>query len=61
RFAFERLMSKLAPLSKKERACLIYTMYGYEQMNNKKNELIILLLNGYFRRVAQIINRTYFK
>ena len=61
RFAFERLMSKLAPLSKKEQASLIYTMYGYEQMNNKMNELYILLLNGYFRRIAQIINRTYFK
>lgn len=61
RFAFERLMSKLSPLSSKERAALLNTMYGYNQLDNKFNELLTMFAYGYFRRIAQIINRTYFK
>lgn len=61
RFAFDRLMHKLSPVSKKEQASLINAMYSYEQMNNQISEIFMLFINGYFRRIAQIINRTYFK
>ena len=61
RFAFERLMGKLAPLSKKEKVRLLYTMYGYHQMNNKLSEIVTLFFGGEFRRIAQIIKRTLLK
>jgi len=58
RFAFERLMNKLHPLTKAEEGRLLYTMYGYHQMNNKPSELMKILYSGYFRRIAQVIKRT---
>ncbi len=61
RYAFERLMTKLSPLGNKERAALLNNMYGYEQIDNKFHEIVTIFFNGYFRKVAQIINRTYFK
>lgn len=61
RFAFERLMSKLAPLSFKEEANLLHVMYGYSQIDNKLFELIKIFCVGHVRRVAQVINRTWFK
>lgn len=61
RFAFERLMSKLEPLSQKEEIQLIYTMYGYQQMNNRLSELKKLFVGGHFRRLAQIAKRSLLK
>lgn len=61
RYAFERLMTKLAPLSFSEKAQLLNTMYGYSQMNNKLSELVILVLGGHFRRFAQVMKRTLIK
>lgn len=61
RFAFERLQSKLLPLSFSERAALTQTMYSYPQIDNKFSEILIIICGGYFRKFAQIINRTFFK
>lgn len=61
RFAFERLMTKLQPLTLKEEIQLLYTMYGYQQINNKLPELCKLLVGGHFRRVAQVVKRTLLK
>ncbi|WP_371194963.1 glycosyltransferase [Glaciecola sp. SC05] len=61
RFAFERLQSKLAPMSFSEKAALMQTMYSYPQINNLFSEILLICLGGYFRKCAQIINRTYFK
>lgn len=58
RFAFERLMTKLQPLSLKEEIQLLYTMYGYQQINNKFSELCKLIVGGHLRRVAQVAKRT---
>jgi glycosyltransferase involved in cell wall biosynthesis len=61
RFAFERLKSKLAPLTFAEECNLLHTMYSYDQMNNKLTEIVKVFISGHFRRVAQIVNRTWFK
>jgi hypothetical protein len=61
RFAFERLIDKLEPISFTEETSLLYTMYGYQQMNNKFSELVKLFLGGHFRRLAQIVKRTLLK
>lgn len=61
RKAFQRLKSKLVPLTFGEECYLLYIMYGYDQMNNKFSEIVKIFIGGHFRRIAQIVNRTWFK
>ncbi|MFW8592240.1 glycosyltransferase [Glaciecola sp. 2405UD65-10] len=57
RYAFERIMGKLAPLTFKEKSRLLFIMYGYHQMNIKFNEVVYLILGGHVRRLAQAVKR----
>jgi glycosyltransferase involved in cell wall biosynthesis len=61
RSAFTRLKAKLAPLTFVEDCNLLHSMYSYDQMDNRLNEVVKIFINGHFRRVAQIVNRTWFK
>ena len=61
RFAFERLKSKLRPVSLKENLDLTYTMYGYSQVRPILGEILLLLAGGQLRRVAQVFKRELLK
>lgn len=62
RFAFNRLQSKLAPLSKKEKRKFLAIMYsGYQQIDLRLSELTEILLGGYIRLILQILKRTVLK
>jgi len=61
RQAFTLLETKLSPLKLSEKIKLTDTMFGYQQMNLHVKNFIILLLGGRFRRLAQVVKRTFLK
>lgn len=62
RFAFNRLMNKLQPLTRSEESHLLATMYsGYPQIDTKISELFKIFIGGHFRKVAQVGKRTLLK
>ncbi|AGQ01523.1 glycosyltransferase [Alteromonas mediterranea] len=62
RFAFNRLMNKLQPLTRSEESHLLATMYsGYPQIDIRISELFKIFMGGHFRKVAQVVKRTLLK
>ena len=62
RFAFNRLMNKLQPLTRSEESHLLSTMYGgYPQIDIRISELFKIFMGGHFRKVAQVVKRTLLK
>ena len=62
RFAFNRLMNKLQPLTRSEESHLLSTMYGgYPQTDIRISELLKIFMGGHFRKVAQVVKRTLLK
>ncbi|MDT0595952.1 glycosyltransferase family 2 protein [Glaciecola petra] len=61
RFAFERLIDKVAPLSFSEKLALTYRLYSYGQVKPRFKELFILAIGFKLRRIAQVLKRTVLK
>lgn len=59
RTAFERLSTKLQPVSFSERLGLLESMYSYKQMNIVYSELFFLLLGCRLRKIAQVLKRHF--